>query len=117
MEQVIVAFENTKSASRIKEILETSGTASCILCKTADQIRRTVNKIHITAVICGYKLADQTAEALADDLPPSCALLVLAVAAAAPFLLWAAALPLLSALWQAGRLTVGGVAVTAHFHT
>ena len=78
MEQVIVAFENTKSASRIKEILETSGTASCILCKTADQIRRTVNKIHITAVICGYKLADQTAEALADDLTPSCALLVLA---------------------------------------
>ena len=78
MEQVIVAFENTKSASRIKEILETSGTASCILCKTADQVRRTVNKLHITAVICGFKRADQSAEALAGDLPSSCAMLVLA---------------------------------------
>ena len=78
MEQVIVAFENTKNAGRIKEILETSGTASCILCKTADQVRRTVNKLHITALICGFKLADQSAEALAGDLPPSCAVLVLA---------------------------------------
>ena len=78
MEQVIVAFENPKSAGRIKEILETSGTASCILCKTADQVRRTVNKLHITAVICGFKLADQSAEALAGDLPSSCAVLVLA---------------------------------------
>lgn len=78
MEQVIVAFENTKSATRIKEILETSGTASCILCKTADQVRRTVNKLHITAVICSFKLTDQTAETLAEDLPSSCAVLVLA---------------------------------------
>ncbi|WP_297235173.1 ANTAR domain-containing response regulator [uncultured Flavonifractor sp.] len=78
MEQVIVAFENTKNAGRIKDILETSGTASCILCKTADQVRRTVNKLHITALICGFKLADQSAEALAGDLPPSCAVLVLA---------------------------------------
>ena len=78
MEQVIVAFENPKSAGRIKEILETSGTASCILCKTADQVRRTVNKLHITAVICGFKLADQSAAALAGDLPSSCAVLVLA---------------------------------------
>ncbi|OUN20552.1 antitermination regulator [Flavonifractor sp. An82] len=78
MEQVIVAFENTKNAGRIKDILETSGTASCILCKTADQVRRTVNKLHITALICSFKLADQSAEALAGDLPPSCAVLVLA---------------------------------------
>ena len=78
MEQVIVAFENTKNAGRIKESLESSGTASCVLCKTADQVRRTVNKIHITAVICGFKLADQSVEALAGDLPPSCAVLVLA---------------------------------------
>ena len=78
VEQVIVAFENCKSAERIKEILEGSGTAVCILCKTADQVRRTANKRHITAVICGYKLADQSAEALADDLPPACAVLVIA---------------------------------------
>lgn len=78
MDQVIVAFESAKSAGRIKDILEASGTASCILCKTADQVRRTVNKLHITAVICGFKLADQSAETLAEDLPPACAMLVLA---------------------------------------
>ena len=78
MEQVIVAFESPKSAGRIKEILETSGTASCILCKTADQVRRAANKLHITAVICGFKLGDQSAEVLAGDLPSSCAVLVLA---------------------------------------
>lgn len=78
MEQVIVAFESTKSALRVKEILESSGTASCILCASAGQVRRTVHKLHITAVVCGFKLADQPAEALFADLPPSCAMLVLA---------------------------------------
>ena len=78
MEQVILAFESEKSCQRIKGILETTGTASCILCKSADQVRRTVHKLHITAVVCGYKLADQTAECLFDDLPLSCAMLVLA---------------------------------------
>ena len=29
-------------------------------------------------VVCGYKLGDQTAELLFDDLPPACAMLVLA---------------------------------------
>ena len=78
MEQVIVAFENSKSALRIKEILESSGTASCILCNSAGQVRRTVHKLHTTAVVCGFKLSDQPAEALFSDLPPSCAMLVIA---------------------------------------
>ena len=78
MEQVIVAFESTKSALRVKEILESGGTASCILCSSAGQVRRTVHKLHITAVVCGFKLPDQPAEVLFGDLPPSCAMLVLA---------------------------------------
>ena len=78
MEQVILAFENSKSCLRVKEILETAGAAGCIVCKSADQVRRTVHKLHIPAVICGYKLADQTAETLFSDLPISCAMLVLA---------------------------------------
>lgn len=78
MEQVIVAFENPKSAFRVREVLESSGTASCILCTSAGQVRRTVHKLHVTAVVCGFKLPDQPAEALFGDLPPSCAMLVLA---------------------------------------
>ena len=79
MEKVIVAFESDKSCLRVKEILETSGTAACIICKSADQVKRVVNKQHITTVVCGYKLSDESAEGLLDDLPPTCSMLVVAV--------------------------------------
>ena len=78
MDQVIVAFESSQTAERIRDILESGVTASCVLCRTADQVRRAVHKFHITAVVCGFKLADQGAEALFSDLPPTCAMLVLA---------------------------------------
>ena len=78
MDQVIVAFESSQTAERIRDILESGVTASCVLCRTADQVRRAVHKFHITAVVCGFKLADQGAEALFRDLPPTCAMLVLA---------------------------------------
>ena len=78
MDQVIVAFESSQTAERIRDILESGATASCVLCRTADQVRRAVHKLHITAVVCGFKLADQGAEALFRDLPPTCAMLVLA---------------------------------------
>ena len=79
MEKVIVAFESDKSCWRVKEILETSGTAACIICKSADQVKRVVNKQHITTVVCGYKLYDESAEGLLEDLPPTCSVLVIAV--------------------------------------
>lgn len=79
MEKVIVAFESDKSCLRVKEILETSGTAACIICKSADQVKRVVNKQHITTVVCGYKLYDESAEGLLEDLPPTCSVLVIAV--------------------------------------
>ena len=78
MDQVIVAFESSQTAERIRDILESGATASCVLCRTADQVRRAVHKLHITAVVCGFKLAGQGAEALFRDLPPTCAMLVLA---------------------------------------
>ncbi len=79
MEKVIVAFESEKSCWRVKEILENSGTASCVLCRSADQVKRAVNKLHISTVICGYKLPDASAEELFDDLPTSCAMLMVGV--------------------------------------
>ena len=78
METVIVAFENSKTAWRVKEILEGGGVASCVVCRSADQVRRTLHKLHVPAVVCGYKLGDQTAEVLYDDLPSTCLMLVLA---------------------------------------
>ena len=79
MEKVIVAFESDKSCWRVKEILESSGTAACIICKSADQVKRAVHKQHITTVVCGYKLSDESAEGLLEDLPPTCSMLVVAV--------------------------------------
>lgn len=78
MEQVIVAFESEKTCRRIKDILENSGTASCLVCRSGDQVRRYANKQHIAVVICGYKLSDETAEDVLGDLPPVCAMLLLA---------------------------------------
>ena len=44
MEQIIVAFESPKSCDRVREIVENSGTASCIVCRSAAEVKRTVNK-------------------------------------------------------------------------
>ena len=71
MEKIIVAFESEKTALRVKELLEGGGAAACLVCRTADQVRRAINKLPVPA-------GDQTAELFFEDLPPSCAMLVLA---------------------------------------
>ena len=77
METEIVAFENNKNALRVKEILEEDGAADCLVCRTADQVRRASRQFRMPVVVCGYKLGDQTAQLIFDDLP-ACAMLVLA---------------------------------------
>lgn len=76
MEQVIVAFESETSGRRIREVLESAGAASCILCRTAGQVRRVLGKRPL--VVCGYKFPDGTAEELFQDLPSTCSMLLLA---------------------------------------
>lgn len=77
METVIVAFEHDRTAQRVKEILEADGAVACLVCRTADQVRRASHKFLVPVVVCGYKLGDQAAQLLFDDLP-DCAMLVLA---------------------------------------
>jgi len=79
LEKVILAFEGEKVTARVQDILEGGGIATCLLCRSAAEVKRLVNKQHISLVICGYKLRDETAEALSQDLPVSCSVLVLAV--------------------------------------
>ncbi len=76
MEQVIVAFENETSCKRIRDLLEGAGAASCIVCRTAGQVRRAAGMCPL--VVCGYKFPDGTAEDLFEDLPPACAMLLVA---------------------------------------
>lgn len=78
MEQVIVAFESEKTCRRVKEILESSGTAACLVCRSGDQVRRWVHEQHIATVICGYKLAEEPAVDVLRDLPSFCSMLLLA---------------------------------------
>lgn len=79
MDKVILAFEGERIIARVRDILENSGTAECLVCHSGAEVRRQVNKRHIPVVICGYKLRDETAESLCADLPLSCSVLVLAV--------------------------------------
>lgn len=78
---MVVAFEGEKNGRRLKELLESSGTAACLLCRTADQVKRLVRQQRLTAVVCGYKFPDGTAEELAGELPGFCTVLLLAPAA------------------------------------
>lgn len=79
MDQVIIAFESAKNCERVREIIESSGVASCIVCRSAAEVKRVVAKQHLSTVICGFKLPDETAEFLFGDLPPTCSMLMLAV--------------------------------------
>ena len=78
METVVVAFEGEKNGRRLKELLESSGTAACLLCRSADQVKRLVRQQRLTAVVCGYKFPDGTAEELAGELPGFCTVRLLA---------------------------------------
>lgn len=73
-----MAFAGPQNGKRIREILERSGTATCLLCTSADQVRRTVHEQQVPAVVCGYKFADGPAELLYEDLPSYCHMLIVA---------------------------------------
>ena len=58
METVIVAFENGTMAQRFGELLENTGTAKCLLCRSGDQVRRLMSKQTVYCVVCGPHLSD-----------------------------------------------------------
>lgn len=78
MEKVIVAFAGVQNGRRIRDMLERAGIASCLLCTSADQVKRTVHEQQVSAVVCGYKFADGPAELLYEDLPSYCRMLMVA---------------------------------------
>ena len=78
MRQVIVAFERQANCDRLREIIESSGEFSCVVCRTADQVRRAVRKLRLDTVVCGFKLGEESCESLYYDLPQRCSMLMIA---------------------------------------
>ena len=78
MEKIIVAFEKEKNALYMRDMIEGAGLAAVQLCHSGMEVRRLVGRESYSAVICGYKLPDGSAEALFEDLPPETSMLLVA---------------------------------------
>lgn len=78
MRQVIVAFERQSNCDRLRESIERGGEFSCVVCRTADQVRRAVRKLRLDLVVCGFKLGEESCESLFYDLPQRCSMLMVA---------------------------------------
>lgn len=76
MDTVIVAFEKEALSRKFCDLLESSGTAACLVCTSGNQVRRLLSSQQIYCVITGCHLSDGPAEWLCNDLPPSCSLLM-----------------------------------------
>ena len=74
---VIVAFENAANGARIREMLESEGEFSVLVCRSAAEVKRSVHKQHRSLIVCGFKLADETCEELFHDLPEGCFMLMI----------------------------------------
>ena len=75
---VIVAFEGDGNRAKIKEILESEGEFSCLMCRSAAEVKRAAHKQYQCIIVCGFKLADGTCEDLFHDLPAGCFMLMVA---------------------------------------
>ena len=78
MQTVIVAFEREAISVSIREILECGGEFSCLVCRSAAEVKRAVHKQQECIIVCGFKLADETCEELFHDLPAGCFMLMIA---------------------------------------
>ncbi len=76
MDTVIIAFERESLSRKFCDLLESSGTANCLICTSGGQVRRVLNSQQVYCVICGCRLSDGPAEWLCSDLPAFCSLLM-----------------------------------------
>lgn len=78
MQKVIVAFESETNSAKIREIIESGGVASCLICRSAAEVKRVVHKQRLNIIICGFKLPDENCQDLYQDLPGNCYMLMVA---------------------------------------
>ncbi len=75
---MIVAFARESNSSKIRDILESAGAASCLICRNAAEVKRVIHKRKIRIVICGFRLPDETCQEMYQDLPDFCSMLMIA---------------------------------------
>lgn len=78
MRKVIVAFESDANCARVRDIIESAGLATCVVCRSAAQVKRVIHKQRLSTVVCGFKLPDEVCQELYLDLPDNCAMLMIA---------------------------------------
>jgi len=78
MDTIIVAFDSQDTLSRISSILESGGLSANVTCRSGAEAIRAAKKMQVSIVICGYKLSDMTADALAYTLGETAMVLVVA---------------------------------------
>ena len=78
MIRLVASFLSTEADSRVTDILEKNGFAVRFHCRTGAETARAIGKMGGGVVVCSYKLADTTAEQLADELAGQALFLVLA---------------------------------------
>jgi len=78
MDTVIIAFERDELCRRFADMVDSSGTAASLICRSGDEVRRLLTAKRVRCVLCGYKLSDGLAEELYENLPSACAMLMVA---------------------------------------
>ena len=78
MRQIVVAFERQSNCDRLREALESTGEFTCLTCRSAAQVKRAVGKLRLDLVVCGFKLGEESCEAVYHDLPRRCVMLMVA---------------------------------------
>ena len=75
---IVVAFDNDNNRKRVSEMLESSGVAVKVSCRSGSEAIRAIRKTGGGIVVCGYKLSEMTATDLAYDLIGLATILVIA---------------------------------------
>ncbi|MCI8398366.1 MAG: ANTAR domain-containing protein [Oscillibacter sp.] len=80
MGRIVVAFSREESRKRIARLLASEGWEAAAVCTSGAEVLRAVHKMGSGVVICGFRLRDMTADALAADLRGLAVVMVLAKA-------------------------------------
>ena len=78
MERIVVAFTGEEARRKALRLLAAEGRTAAAVCASGAEVIRTVRQMGSAAVICGFRLRDMTADALAADLRGLAAVLAVA---------------------------------------